>query len=51
LEAAGVPSQNIEALGVCTFCDAGRFFSYRREKESAGRMTSFIRIRTEIRPR
>jgi polyphenol oxidase len=44
LETAGVPSQNIEALGVCTFCDAERFFSYRREKEKAGRMTSFIRI-------
>ncbi len=51
LEAAGVPPQNIEALGVCTFCDAERFFSYRREKESAGRMTSFIRIRTKTRPR
>jgi len=44
LEAAGVPLQNIEALGVCTFCDAERFFSYRREKDKAGRMTSFIRI-------
>ncbi len=44
LETAGVPPQNIEALGVCTFCDAERFFSYRREKEKAGRMTSFIRI-------
>jgi len=44
LEAAGVPPQNIEALGICTFCDAERFFSYRREKEKAGRMTSFIRI-------
>jgi YfiH family protein len=44
LEAAGVPAHNIEALGVCTFCDAERFFSYRREKERAGRMTSFIRI-------
>jgi polyphenol oxidase len=50
LEAAGVPSQNIEALGVCTFCDAERLFSYRREKEKAGRMTSFIEIRP-IRPR
>lgn len=47
LEAAGVPPLNIEALGVCTFCDAERFFSYRREKEKAGRMTSFIRLRTE----
>jgi YfiH family protein len=47
LESAGVPAQNIEALGVCTFCDAERFFSYRREKEKAGRMTSFIMLRTE----
>ena len=51
LEAAGVPSQNIEALSVCTFCDAERFFSYRREKEKAGRMTSFIRVDAEITPR
>jgi len=45
LEAAGVAPHNIEALGVCTFCDAERFFSYRREKEQAGRMTSYIRIK------
>ncbi len=51
LEAAGVPTQNIEALGVCTFCNAERFFSYRREKEKAGRMTSYIRIGPEIKPR
>jgi YfiH family protein len=51
LETAGVPSHNIEALGVCTFCDAERFFSYRREKEKAGRMTSYIRITSEIKPR
>jgi YfiH family protein len=48
LEAAGVAPQNIEALGVCTFCDAERFFSYRREKEKAGRMTSFVRV---VKPR
>jgi hypothetical protein len=47
LETAGVPPQNIEALGICTFCDAERFFSYRREKNHAGRMTSFIMLRTE----
>lgn len=51
LESMGVSTQNIEALGVCTFCDAERFFSYRREKEKAGRMTSFIRIGPEIKPR
>ncbi len=50
LEAAGVSPQNIEASGVCTFCDAERFFSYRREKEKAGRMTSYIMLRTENRP-
>jgi YfiH family protein len=51
LESSGVLAQNIEALGVCTFCDAERFFSYRREKEKAGRMTSYIRIGPEIKPR
>ncbi len=48
MESAGIQPENIEALGICTFCDAERFFSYRREKEKAGRMTSFIRI---VRPR
>jgi purine-nucleoside/S-methyl-5'-thioadenosine phosphorylase / adenosine deaminase len=51
LETAGVAPQNIEALGVCTFCDAKRLFSYRREKEKAGRMTSYIRLTSEIKPR
>jgi polyphenol oxidase len=52
LESAGVPTQKIQTLGDCTFCSAERFFSYRREKEKAGRMTSFIRILApEIRPR
>jgi YfiH family protein len=50
LEQAGVSPQNIQALDVCTFCDAERFFSYRREKEKAGRMTSFIMLRTENQP-
>jgi YfiH family protein len=51
LESSGVPAQNIQALDVCTFCDAERFFSYRREKDKAGRMTSFIQIEPEIKPR
>ena len=46
LESSGVPAQNIQALDVCTFCDAERFFTYRREKDKAGRMTSFIQIRS-----
>jgi YfiH family protein len=40
LEAAGV--RKIDVVSPCTFCD-GRFFSYRREGERAGRMISFIR--------
>jgi YfiH family protein len=52
LEAAGLPPRNIQALDICTFCNAERFFSFRRERERAGRMTSFIRILSaEIKPR
>jgi len=41
---AGVPETQIEVLGFCTFCDAARFHSWRRDKESAGRMISYIRV-------
>ena len=33
---------NIWVSGECTFCSAGRFFSFRREREQAGRMLSYI---------
>jgi len=39
---AGVEEPRIDALGVCTFCEAARFHSFRREKERAGRMISYI---------
>ena len=39
---AGVPEPRIDVLRVCTFCDAARFYSFRREKEQAGRMISYI---------
>jgi YfiH family protein len=42
LEAAGV--QHIDVLGLCTFCNADQFWSYRREGEQAGRMISYIRV-------
>lgn len=42
LIAAGVPESNIELLNTCTRCDAARFHSYRRDRESAGRMISYI---------
>jgi YfiH family protein len=47
LVGAGVPEAHIENLDYCTACDAARFYSYRRDKEAAGRMVSFIRIRPD----
>ncbi len=40
LRLAGV--NNIWKSGECTFCTADRFYSYRRERDRAGRMLSFI---------
>ena len=42
---AGVPESQIHVTAVCTFCDSRRFHSFRRDKDDAGRMISFIRIR------
>ncbi len=38
----GVAAERIEVLGGCTQCDAHLFHSFRRDKESAGRMVSWI---------
>jgi YfiH family protein len=40
LREAGV--RDIWKSGECTFCGAGRFYSYRREGNQAGRMVSYI---------
>ncbi|HYA16912.1 MAG TPA: peptidoglycan editing factor PgeF [Bryobacteraceae bacterium] len=40
LREAGV--RTVWKSGECTFCAAQRFFSFRREREAAGRMVSFI---------
>jgi YfiH family protein len=42
LRDAGV--RNIWKSGECTFCTGDRFYSYRREREQAGRMISFVGI-------
>ena len=42
---SGVEPRNVSASDFCTFCQAQDFYSYRREKEQGGRMTSFIQIR------
>lgn len=42
LEQAGLAPHSIDILSPCTYCDAERFWSYRREGERAGRMISYI---------
>jgi YfiH family protein len=42
---AGMAGEYIEVSGLCTFCEAHHFHSYRRDKQQAGRMTSFVRVR------
>lgn len=37
-EAAGVPPDRFESVGVCTLCNPAETHSYRREREHAGRM-------------
>jgi len=37
-----VPAENIDVIGLCTFCGADQFHSYRRDKEQAGRMISYV---------
>lgn len=41
---AGVPDRCIDVVGACTFCHPERFHSFRRDKEQAGRMISFVGI-------
>ncbi|HVW84725.1 MAG TPA: peptidoglycan editing factor PgeF [Bryobacteraceae bacterium] len=43
LRTAGV--QDVWYAGECTFCEAERYFSFRREKDRAGRMLSFAGIK------
>jgi YfiH family protein len=38
----GVTTSQISTSGLCTFCDARLFESYRRDKENAGRMVTAV---------
>jgi YfiH family protein len=42
---AGVSPDRIHASGLCTMCRPAEFFSYRREREHAGRMYSVAGVR------
>jgi len=44
LIAAGISSKNIFDCGICTGCRNDEFFSYRKEKDKAGRMLSVIML-------
>ncbi|HEY3823628.1 MAG TPA: peptidoglycan editing factor PgeF [Bryobacteraceae bacterium] len=46
LRAEGI--RDIWKSGECTFCSAERFFSFRREREHAGRMLSFIGLQKYV---
>lgn len=46
LREAGVPDRNIQIIGDCTFCSSSVFHSFRRDKDRAGRMISYIAVRT-----
>jgi copper oxidase (laccase) domain-containing protein len=46
LKEAGV--SNVWKSAECTFCAPERFFSFRREREQAGRMMSFIGLQKNI---
>ena len=45
---AGIPGEQIDAVGSCTFCDAELFHSFRRDKQQAGRMISYISARRTL---
>ncbi len=45
LEAAGVEHENISLDGECTKCQPEKYHSFRRDREAAGRMISWIRLR------
>lgn len=47
LLAAGIPDSQIELSGLCTVCRPEEFYSFRRDKEQAGRMLSAIGLNPE----
>jgi len=48
LEKVGVEGENIGDCFLCTSCHPEKFYSYRREKEKAGRMVSWIRVKNML---
>lgn len=40
----GIPKENITISEICTSCNVGKFYSYRREKETQNRMVAAIKL-------
>jgi len=47
---AGVPARNVSTSPACTKCESDFYHSFRRDREAAGRMISWIRIKPRIKP-
>lgn len=47
LLSAGINSRNIFDCAICTSCRNNDFYSYRKEKEKAGRMASIVMLKTK----
>ncbi|HEY3840830.1 MAG TPA: peptidoglycan editing factor PgeF [Bryobacteraceae bacterium] len=47
LMAAGVRAENISVAEDCSMCNSATYHSFRRDREAAGRMISWIRIRPQ----
>ena len=45
LLSSGVKETNISDCGICTVCKNSEYFSYRKEKDAAGRMISLILLK------
>jgi purine-nucleoside/S-methyl-5'-thioadenosine phosphorylase / adenosine deaminase len=48
LEEIGIPKDRIYVSHLCTMCRAQEFHSFRRDKEAAGRLHSFVGIRPAL---
>lgn len=45
LRESGIPSGHIADVGLCTYCEAGRFPSYRRQKGTGQRIDNFLQLK------
>ena len=41
---AGVPRAQLSAVLQCTFCNPAKFYSWRRDRETSGRMISYVKM-------